>query len=188
MPSSAHRRLSWARGLLMSALVLTAAGAPAVAGNPAGDAAYRKGQDFEKKENYAEAMQAYRAAAAQGNPLAQLAIGNFYGMAKGVPQNYSEALRWYRLAADQGINEAQNDVGFFYMNGWAVEQDFTQAMAWFRKSADNGNGVAQRNIGFLYFRGWGVAPDRAEAIRWFRKAAENGDKESIEGLKELGEK
>jgi TPR repeat protein len=188
MVLNAHRHLSWAGSFIMSAVMLLAVSAPAAAGAPAGDEAYRKGQEFEKKENYTEAMRSYRAAAGQGNALAQLAIGNLFGMAKGVPQNYSEALRWYRLAADQGNNEAQNDVGFFYMNGWSVGQDYSQAMAWFRKSADHGNGVAQRNIGFLYFRGWGVAPDRAEAIRWFRKAAENGDAESIEGLKELDEK
>jgi TPR repeat protein len=197
----AHRHLTLALGLGTPAVTLILAASLVAAQSPekqaapraptaaqSADEAYRNGLDLEKKQNYAEAMRWYRVAAAQGNALAQVGIGNLYGMGKGVPQDYGEALRWYRLAAAQGNIEAKNDLGFFYMNGWGVAQDYTQAMNWLRKAADQGNEVAQRNIGFLYFKGLGVAPDRAEAIRWFRKAAENGDDESKEALKELGEK
>ncbi len=152
------------------------------------DEAYRRGHDFAEKQNYAEAMRWYRVAAAQGYALAQVGIGNLYGMAQGVPQDYGEALRWYRLAAAQGNNEAQNDIGFFYLNGWGVAQDYAQAMSWLRKAADQGNEQAQKSVGYMYVKGWGVAPDRAEAIRWFRKAAANGDDDAKEALKELGEK
>jgi TPR repeat protein len=152
------------------------------------DEAYRKGQTFADKQNYAEAMRWYRLAAAQGNALAQVEIGNLYGMGQGVPQDYSEALRWYRLAAAQGNSEAQNNVGFFYVSAWGVSQDYTQALSWFRKAADQGNEVAQRNIGMIYLQGLGVAQDRAEAIRWFRMAAEKGDDDAKEALKALGAK
>jgi TPR repeat protein len=152
------------------------------------DEAYRKGQDFEKKQNYAEAMRWYRTAAAKGNALAQMRIGGLYGDGHGVPQNYGEALRWFRLAAAQGNSGAQNNIGMFYMQGWGVAQDYGQALSWFRKAADQDHAVAQRNIGLMYFKGWGVAPDRAEAIRWWRKAAANGDDQSKEALKQLGEK
>jgi len=198
MIRSAFRRLIWAPGLSMTAILVMLAvnhvtaqsaekpSAPATA--QSADEAYRKGQDFEKKQSYAEAMRSYRVAAAQGNALAQTAIGNLYGMALGVPQDYGEALRWYRLAAAQGNSEAQNDVGFFYMNGWGVAQDYKQAMNWLRKAADQGNETAQKSVGYMYLQGWGVTPDRAEAIRWFRNAAQNGDDDAKEALKELGEK
>ena len=203
MLSGAQRRLMAPPSLSMTVILLMSAAsfvaaqatekpsapstsAPAPA--QSADEAFRKGQDFEKKENYAEAMRWYRVAAAQGYALAQVGIGNLYGMALGVPQDYGEALRWYRLAAAQGNDEAQNDIGFFYMNGWGVAQDYAQAMSWLRKAADQGNGQAQKSIGYMYFKGWGVAPDRAEAVRWFRKAAANGDDDAKEALKELGEK
>jgi TPR repeat protein len=202
MARSAHCRLTGASGLSATAILMVfgaglvaaqstetppapRASAPTAA--QSADEAYRKGQDFEKKENFAEAMRWYRAAAAQGHAQGQVGIGNLYAAGQGVPQNYGEALRWYHLAAAQGNSEAQDNIAFFYLSGWGVPQDYTQGMIWLRKAADQGNSVAQRNIGFLYFKGLGVAPDRAEAIRWLRKAAANGDDESKDALKELGE-
>jgi TPR repeat protein len=163
------------------------AGAPAaLAPVDATDAAYRQGHDSYEKKNYAEAMRWYRVAAGQGNALAQVGIGNLYGMALGVPQDYAEALRWYRLAAAQGNAEAQDQIGFFYLSGWGVRQDSAQALNWFRKAADQGNEVAQRNLGIMFLQGMGVAADRAEAIRWFRLAAAKGDDDAKEALKYLG--
>jgi TPR repeat protein len=201
MLCSAHRRLTATPSLsalvilLMSAAGFVAAqstqkpSAPtASAPAPSADEAYRKGQQFEKRQNYAEAMRWYRVSAAQGNALAQVGIGNLYTGALGVPQNYGEALRWYHLAAAQRNDEAQNDIGFFYLNGWGVTQDYAQALIWLHKAADQGNGQAQKSIGYMFFKGWGVAPDRAEAIRWFRKAAANGEADANEALKELGAK
>ncbi len=158
----------------------------AIASADSTDAAYRQGHDSYEKKNYAEAMRGYRVAAAQGNALAQVGIGNLYCMALGVPQDYGEALRWYRLAAAQGNAEAQDQIGFFYLSGWGVPQDSAQALNWFRKAADQGNEVAQRNIGLMFLQGRGVAPDRAEAIRWFRLAAAKGDDDAKEALKYLG--
>jgi len=152
----------------------------------AADAAYRRAHDFYEKKSYAEAMRWYRVAAAQGNALAQVGIGNLYGMALGVAQDYGEALRWYRLAAAQGNAEAQDQIGFFYLSGWGLPQDSAQALNWFRKAADQGNEVAQRNIGMMFLQGMGVAADRAEAIRWFRLAAAKGDDDAKEALKYLG--
>jgi uncharacterized protein len=160
--------------------------APATA-HPA-DTAYRQGQEAYDKKDYAAAMRAYGVAAAQGSALAQVGLGNLYGMGLGVPQNYSEALRWYRLAAAQGNSEAQNDVGFYYLSGWGVAKDDAQALSWLRKAADQGNEVAQRNIGMMYLQGMGVAADRTAAIRWFQRAAQNGDEDAKAALKYLGVK
>lgn len=182
--------------LMLSATLALAqqAGRPSAADSSAlkpiasADEAYRKGKEFNKKENYTEAMRWYRMAADRGNAQAQVAIGDLYGEGQGVPQNYSEALRWYRLAANQGNREAQNDIGMFYLSGWGVPKDYAEAMRWLRKAADQGNEVAQRNIGVLYLQGLGVTQDRAEAIRWFRKAADKGDEDAKNALKYLGAK
>jgi TPR repeat protein len=203
MLSGAHRRLTAPASLGMTAILLMSAAsvvtgqstekpstpsATAPAAAQSADEAYRKGQDFEKKQNYTEAMRWYRAAAAQGNARAQFGIGNLYTAGEGVAKDYSEALRWFRLAAAQGDSLAQGNVGFFYMVGWGVKIDYAEGMRWSRMAADQGNEVAQRNIGFMYFKGLGVAADRAEAIRWWRKAAAQGDDDAKEALKELGEK
>jgi TPR repeat protein len=163
----------------------TSASAPAAAQST--DEAYRKGQDFQKKQNYAEAMRWYRIAAEKGNALAQIRVGGLYADGHGVPQNYGEALRWFRLAAAQGNSVAQRNVGISYLQGRGVAQDYAQALSWLRKAADQGDVDAQRAVGFVYFNGLGTAPDRAQAVSWWRKAAANGDDQSKEALKQLGE-
>ena len=203
MARSARRRLALAPAMSITALALMSTaslvaaqpvGRPsapttsAPAAVPLGDADYRKGQDFLLKQNYAEAMRAYRAAAAQGNAAAQYGIGDLYFAGWGVPKDYREAMHWYLLAAAQGVSEAQGNAGTLYMMGWGVPQDYKEAMYWLRKAADQGNEASQRTIGIMYFKGLGVAQDRTEAIRWFRMAAENGDNEAKGALKQLGVK
>ena len=200
---SVHRNLTVSLYLCMTAIALMLsatlalaqqAGRPAVPDSSAtkpmasADEAYRKGKEFDNKQNYTEAMRWYRMAADTGNAEAQVAVGNLYGEGQGVPRDYSEALRWFRMAAARGNAEAQNDIGMFYLSGWGVPQDYAEAMRWLRKAADQGNELAQRNIGVLYLQGLGVKPDRAEAIRWFRKAADKGDEDAKNALKFLGVK
>lgn len=201
MVRSARRRVTMALGLSMTAITLFLAAnlalaqqaerqsAPASSTPEPGrsaDEAYRKGSEFQQKQDYAEAMRWYRMAADRGNAQAQVAVGNLYGQGQGVPQDYSEALRWFRLAADQGNSEAQNDVGFFYLSGLGVSQDYPEALRWLHKAADQGNEVAQVSIGMAYLNGLGVPQNRTEAIRWFHKAADKGDEDAKNALKALG--
>jgi TPR repeat protein len=54
------------------------------------------------KQDYAEAMRWYRAAANQGHADAQCNLGIMYKNGQKVKQSDCEAMRWYRKAADQG--------------------------------------------------------------------------------------
>jgi TPR repeat protein len=150
--------------------------------------AYRKGEEFARQRNFAEALRWYRVAANQGNADAQLALGNLYAQGEGVQQDYGAALLWYRKAAEQGNLEAQDNVGFFYLSGMGVAQDYGEAMRWLRKSAAQGNEVAERNIGIMYLNGLGVPASRDEAIRWLREAAAKGDDDAKNALQLLGAK
>lgn len=47
-----------------------------------------------------------RAAAEQGDPLAQYNLGVIYEHGAGVAKNLDEAVRWYEAAADQHVAEA----------------------------------------------------------------------------------
>lgn len=201
MVRSTRRRLTLALDLSMTAIIVLLAANFALAQQaerqsaPASsapepiqsaDEAYRKGSEFQKKQDYAEALRWYRMAADRGNAQAQVGVGNLYAQGQGVPQDYSEALRWFRMAADQGNSEAQNDVGLFYLSGLGVSQDYPEGLRWLHKAADQGNEVAQRNIGMAYLLGMGVPPNRTEAIRWLRKAADKGDEDAKTALKSLG--
>jgi uncharacterized protein len=113
------------------------ASAPAAA--QSAEDAYRKGQDFEKKQNYAEAMRWYRLAAAQGVSEAQTDVGFFYMVGWGVAIDYAEGMRWSRKAADQGNEVAQRNIGYMYFKGLGVAPDRAEAVRWFRKAAAQGD-------------------------------------------------
>jgi TPR repeat protein len=61
-------------------------------------------------KDYAEAVQLYRLAAAQGHALAQNNLGYMFSKGQGVAQDRAEAIRWYRLAAAQGHAQAKTNL------------------------------------------------------------------------------
>jgi uncharacterized protein len=63
-------------------------------------AAYANGKGIGQDD--VEAVKWYRAAAEQGNPLAQAAPGFMYERGRGTGKDEAEAVKWYRMAAEQG--------------------------------------------------------------------------------------
>lgn len=57
------------------------------------------------------AVQKLTSAAAYGNALAQLSLGNLYLSGHGVPQDHKQAFKWIQAAAQQGNAQAQNNLG-----------------------------------------------------------------------------
>ena len=89
------------------------------------------GVEAVNRGDYATALQLLRPLAEQGDPAAQINLGNMYFDGNGVPQNNAEAVKYYLLAADQGSADAQIALGFQYEYGEAVPQDYVQAHKWF---------------------------------------------------------
>ncbi len=129
----------------------------------------------------ADAVEATRLAAEQGDPGAQSNLGVMYLNGRGVPRDQTEAVRWYRLAADQGDARAQYNLGVLYGNGRGVPQDQTEAVRWFRLAADQGDADAQFNLGFMYATGVGVSQDYVAAHMWYDLAGarSSGDERDI---------
>ncbi len=121
-----------------------------------------------------EGIATWRAAAEQGDVVAQYLLGLAYDTGEGVERDPREAMRWYRKAAEQGDAEAQYNLGLAYDIGEGVERDPREAMRWYRKAAEQGDAEAQYNLGLAYDAGEGVERDPREAMRWYRKAAEQG--------------
>lgn len=150
--------------------------------NPVALAAY--GRALLMTEQYPQAVDAMRRAAATGHPYGQFGMGvlSDVGVAVEVDQDDAQAVAWYRKAAEQGYARAQNSLGLMYANGRGVEQDDTQAVAWYRKAAEQGDAVAQLNLGLMYADGRGVEQDDNQALVWYRKAAEQGDADAWRDL------
>ena len=122
----------------------------------------------------AEVFELYRKAAAAGNVLAFVNLGNKYEHGKGAPKDLAEAVRWYQKAADAGVLPGMFNLGVMYRDGLGVAKDDAEAARWFRKTADAGLTLGMNSLGFMYQMGKGVPKDEAEALRWYRKAADAG--------------
>jgi TPR repeat protein len=131
-----------------------------------------EGRDALEKGDYATALSELRPLADQGNPTAQVLLGDMYLTGQGVPQDDKQAVEWFRKAAEQGFAIAQNDLGFMYDNGRGVPHDDELALHWYRKSAEQGYAPAQNNLGRFYSRA--VPQDDKRAVEWYRKAAVQG--------------
>jgi TPR repeat protein len=118
------------------------------------------------------ALEAARARAEAGDPIAQFTLGAFlyYGSTQTVQGN-----DWIRKAALQQCAPAQYHLGQIYEFGFGVPRDDRLALVWYRKAADAGSAPAQRAVGEFYLKGRGVSADAAEAARWFRRAADGDD-------------
>jgi uncharacterized protein len=78
----------------------------------------------------------FRQAAAQGDPDAQVCLGQMYEDGEGVRQGYVMAAKWYRKAAEHvpdfgGAGQGRNNLGLLYLNGLGVPKAYVQAYMWF---------------------------------------------------------
>ncbi|MDD9884660.1 MAG: tetratricopeptide repeat protein [Gammaproteobacteria bacterium] len=119
--------------------------------------------------------------AEQGEPKAQIRLGEKYYFGESMTKDYAQATHWFRKAAEQGDAEGQFNLGWMYFNGKGLAEDDAQAVHWFRKAAEQGHVEAQCNLG-AYYLGKGCEQDYAQAAHcfpqaahWFHKAAEQGD-------------
>ena len=118
------------------------------------------------------ALDAARARADAGDPIAQFSLGAFlyYGSTR-----TAEGNDWIRKAALQQLAPAQQHLGQVYEFGFGVPADDRLALEWYRKAADNGSAPAARAVGEFYLKGRSLRADPAEAARWLKRAADGDD-------------
>ena len=102
-----------------------------------------------------ETIRIYRADAAKGNAVAQVALGYLYENAQsGLSKDDGQAAQLYRLAANQGNAVAQFNLGLFYAQGrGGLPKDEREAARLYKLAADQGNASAQANLGSYYAEG-----------------------------------
>jgi uncharacterized protein len=131
------------------------------------EAAYRRG-------DYAAVLRLLRPMVEQGEPQAQMMLGDMYVSGQGVPKNEVEGAKWIRRAAEQGYANAQLALGALYGMGRGVPQDLTQSVLWYRRAAQQGRvPEAQLKLGLMLYEGSGVPKDYVSAYMWFNVAAAN---------------
>lgn len=130
--------------------------------------------------NPALAVDLYRKAAQQGDPLAGWLVGRHYFLGLGVPRDLEAAQKWLKLSADQN-----NAYGAYYYGRLMAEKDFAKAPKFYKIAADLGLPQAQYFYAKALKDGRGIPQDRFTAYVWYSIAADAGYAAANTDLNEL---
>ena len=151
--------------------------------------AFRLGMDGYRSGNVKSSVEAFKYAAANGNPLARWKLGKMYADGDGVPRDDAKAFQYFSQIVQNYDEDDDNRrdvsvvsnafvaVGVYSLNGIAntdVKPDPERALDMFQYAALTfGNADAQYNLARLYLDGAdGIPKDLRQAARWLSLAAE----------------
>lgn len=118
--------------------------------------------------NPQEASRLLKAAAEQGNPASQNALGELREQA----DDSRQAVYWWQQSATSGNPDAQYHLGRAFQSGAGVHQDTAKAVYWYWKAvAGGGHPLAEYELGLMYYHGEGIEPDHQQALELLRRSA-----------------
>ena len=118
-----------------------------------------------------EAVEAYRAAAEQGDTNAEIALGYAWLDGEGVPADPETARHWFARAAEKGSARGQYALGYLFDR----TGEYELARRYYRLAAEQGHIPALCNLGVLLENGDGGPADIPEAVRLYQAAVDQGD-------------
>jgi TPR repeat protein len=130
--------------------------------------------------NQSQAVDLYRKAAQQGDPLAGWLAGRRYFLGNGVPRDPDAAQKWLKLSAAQN-----NAFGAYYLGRLMADRDYTKAPVLFKIAADRGLPQAQYFYAKALKDGRGIPQDRFSAYIWYSIASDAGYSAAGPDLNEL---
>jgi TPR repeat protein len=132
----------------------------------------------------------FEKAALQGNPYAQMKLGDLYETGRGVEKNAAIAADWREKAANRGNIKAQERLGKMYLEGNGVPKDRRKAEYWLKRAALEGRDAqAQYLLARMHLEGKAAAPNPALASHLLSQATTQGNEKAAETLhlvQELG--
>ena len=151
--------------------------------------ALRLGVDGYRAGDVKSSVEAFKYAAANGNPLARWKLGKMYAVGDGVPRDDAKAFDYFSQIVQNYDEDDDNRrdlsvvsnafvaVVIYSLNGIAntdVKPDAARALDMFQYAALTfGNADAQYNLARLYLDGAdGIPKDVRQAARWLSLAAE----------------
>jgi len=131
------------------------------------------------RANYSSALKVWLPKAQEGDPTAQLYVGQIYEKGLGQDPDYRAAAEWYRKAAEKGNSQAQINLGHLYERGLGVAKDSAAASRWYQKAS----GLDGSDLNFTP----AVAASEAQRqeLETLRQAAERSRLEAEELRSEL---
>lgn len=102
------------------------------------------------QKKYTEAYGILEPLAKEGEPTAQLILGNMYYSGIGVSQNCNQAYSWFKKSAEGGNSQAYVFLGEIYEFGKCGETDFKKAIKYYLSGIALGNTLAANNLAWFY--------------------------------------
>jgi hypothetical protein len=127
-----------------------------------------------------EALDLYKKAAQQGDPLAGWLAGRLYFLGIGGVADQDAAQKWLKIAAGQN-----NAFGAYYLGRLMADRDYTKAPKLYKIAADQGLPQAQYFYAKALRDGRGIPQDRLTAYIWYTIAVDAGYKAAVADLNEL---
>jgi TPR repeat protein len=127
-----------------------------------------------------QAVDLYRKAAQQGDPLAGWLAGRHYFLGNGVPRDPDAAQKWLKLSADQN-----NAFGAYYLGRLMADRDYAKSPKLYKIAADQGLPQAQYFYAKALKDGRGIPQDRFTAYVWYSIAADAGYSAADPDLNEI---
>ena len=128
----------------------------------------------------AQALDLYRKAAQQGDPLAGWLAGRLLFLGIGGVADHDAALKWLKISAGQN-----NAFGAYYLGRLMADKDYTKAPKLYKIAADQGLPQAQYFYAKSLRDGRGIAQDRFTAYIWYTIAVDAGYRAANADLNEL---
>lgn len=130
-----------------------------------------RGRDGTAETAWAEAREAFLAAAEQESPEAQHYLGLMHEYGRGVKLDFYAAAQWYRKAAEQAYPASVYNLGLMQAYGRGLTQDFSRALMLFHEASRLNHAPAMYYVGLMAMYGHGIPVDYNAALLWFGKAA-----------------
>ena len=140
--------------------------------------------------NGAQAIELFKRAAQQGDPLAMYNLALRYkdGTAD-VKRDVAQAAEWFAKSAESGSVSAMVELGDALINGRGQAQNPRRGLEWLQRAADAGSVRAKFLLGMTYWKGKicgcggedspnSQRQDPDLALLWFGRVAETGDSDA----------
>lgn len=131
-----------------------------------------------QKKDYITAIMLWHPLALEGNPEAQLMLGNLYMREAGIYKDPSKGLSWYQKAVSQGDIKTSRSLGLMYLYGDDIKKNTSQAIDLLLKAARLGDAQAQFELGNIYLEGKIIGANTPKAAYWYEQAANNNHKDA----------
>jgi len=113
-------------------------------------------------------------AARQGDPDAQVFVGDLLSLGLGTEQNIPESINWYKKAAAQNNTTGMLRLAEIYTSGEIVPADKKKAEKWYQKAAETGSAEAMFEFAEAYRYGELGPINLEKSVYWWIKAADAG--------------